>query len=516
MKMKTIKKVTAVMLAGLMTATCLTGCGTKGKKSSNSEKEIEITYWNAGLGREWLDTMVEKFEKKYPEYHVTINATASASAVSTSFGMPDVDTTDLYLYIQNDMTKYMEPLNDILETTVDGESKTIGDKFQDSYLQSQISADGNYYMLTYGGGVIGIVYNEKLLKEAGIEELPRTTKELAYVCDTLLENDIVPWCHFSPQGYWTWMNDVFFAQYCGYDYYTNNFYASVDENGTSPSKELLTNKNDGRYATLKALEEIVTSENVLPASNTYDHATMQTKFLQGECAMMVNGSWFETEMQSQGSADGFKMMRTPVISSITDKLSTVKKESELVKLVAAIDSVTDGEKTLDDYKNGTDYSVDGMNVSVADWDYVDSARNSMASNFASETAFIPNYSNCKEGAKLFLKFLYSDEGYQYYLDSLGTTLPLTMDSKTADYSKMSRFGTSVFGISETTKQFVTMEATNRHVVYKETNARSFGITNVIPAFTTRNTGERKSADDFWNDYVSDVEKNWDEWMKNIK
>lgn len=504
------------MLAAVMSVACFTGCGNKGKKAGNSEKEIEITYWNAGLGREWLDDMVEKFEEKYPEYEIVINATASASAVSTSFGMPDVDTTDLYLYIQNDMTEYMEPLNDVLETTVEGETKTIGEKFQKSYLDSQISSDGNYYMLTYGGGIIGIVYNEKMLKDAGIEELPRTTKELAYACDTLLDHDIMPWCHFSPQGYWTWMDDVFFAQYCGYDYYTNHFYASVDDKGESPSKDLLTNQEDGRYATLKALEEIVTAENVLPASNTYDHATMQTKFLQGECAMMVNGSWFETEMQSQGSADGFKMMRTPVLSAIVDKLDTVNKESELVQLITAIDSVTDGEKTKDDYKKGENYEIGGLAVSASDWDYVENARNSMASNFASETAFIPTYSNCKDGAKAFLKFLYSDEGYQHYLDSLGTTLPLSMDTKTADYSKMSKFGTSVFAISEGTRQFVTMEAVNRHVIYKETSARSFGITNVIPAFTTRNTGERKSADEFWDDYVSDVEKNWDEWMKNIK
>ena len=509
------KKVLAIILAGVMAISCLTGCGGKGGKAENSATNIEIAYWNGGLGRAWLDTLVEAFEEKHPEYTVTVNATASAAAIATAFGIPDGDTTDLYLYIQSEQTKYMEPLDDVLEATIEGESKSIGEKFQQSYLDSQVSSDGHYYMLTYGGGVIGPVYNEALFEKAGIEELPRTTKELAYVCDVLLENDIVPWCHFAPQGYWTWVNDVFFAQYCGYDYYKNNFYAAVDENGNSPSKELLTNKNDGRYATLKALEEIVTADYVLPASNTYDHATMQTKFMQGECAMMLNGSWFETEMSSQGSADGFKMMRMPVISSIVDNLTSISKESELTKLVAAIDSVTDGEKTIKDYKQGDDYVVDGMTVTAADWEYVDLARNSMANNFSSETAFIPSYSNCKEGAKEFLKFLYSDEGYQKYLDVLGTTMPLNMSDKEADYSSLSSFGKSVFDISNTTKQFITMEAVNRHVVYKETNARSFGTVNVIPAFTTRNTGERKTAEEFWNAYVADIEQNWDEWLQNI-
>ena len=95
-------------------------------------------------------------------------------------------------------------------------------------------------------------------------------------------------------------------------------------------------------------------------------------------------------------------------------------------------------------------------------------------------------------------------------------MPLNMSHKEADYSSLSSFGKSVFDISNNTKQFITMEAVNRHVVYKETNARSFGTVNVIPAFTTRNTGERKTAEEFWNAYVADIEKNWNEWLQNIK
>lgn len=514
--MKKVKRLFALILVCALVAVSMTGCRSKGKKENRDGTEIEINYWNAGLGSAWLDEVIAAFEAKYPEYYVTVNATANASAVAPAYGLASTDTVDLYLYIYQEQTEYMEPLNDILETTIEGESKSIGEKFQQTYLDAQIDEDGKYYGLTYGGGIIGIVYNEKLFEQAGIDIAPRTTKELTYACDALYENGITPFCHFSPQGYWTWLNEVFFAQYCGFDYYKNNFYACVDENGNALSKDVVTNEKDGRYATLKALEEFVTPEYTLQGSNTYDHATMQTKFLQGDCAMMVNGSWFETEMDSAGSAENMVMMRTPVISSIVDKLETVKKESELIKLVTAIDSVTDGEKALEDYWNGSCYVVEDLEVSEHDWEYVDLARNSVANNFSSSTAFIPNYSDTIDGAKQFLKYLYSDEGYQVYLNALGTTLPMDMSDAEADLSAMSKYGKQIYDLSNSTKQFITMEMVSRHVVYKETMVRSFGVDNFITSFTTKNTGERKKATEYWDFYVDNINKNWDEWLLDIK
>ncbi len=140
--------------------------------------------------------------------------------------------------------------------------------------------------------------------------------------------------------YWEYAEEVWHAQYDGYDYYRNTFYACKDEAGNSPSKDVLT-KKDGRYQVLKAMEKFVTPEYILPGSNSQDHITMQTKFLNQDIGIMVNGSWVSNEMETTGNMADYGVMKTPVISSITDKLTTVKSDTLLRQLISAIDAVSD-------------------------------------------------------------------------------------------------------------------------------------------------------------------------------
>ena len=351
--MKTIKKIVSITLS-LAIIGVFAGCSSsKSKQNINSTSNIDIAYWNSGLGTDWLDAVIAGFKKAYPEYTVTYSASASSSAVVANFN-GEGDTVDLYMNLKDYDTSNLEPLDDVLSATAKGDSKTIGEKFNPSYLELEKSSDGHYYTLTYGGGVLGIVYNKKLFKQANITQLPRTTNELTTVCDKLYGKDIKPLCHFAPSGYWEFMDEVFFSQYDGLDYYINNFYACKDTDGTSPSKNLFL-KKDGRYETLKAYEKFITPEYVLAGSNSLDHVTIQTQFLNGSAAMMVSGSWLSNEMKSIGGLEDFEMMKTPVLSAIVDKLTTVKTETGLKKLISAIDSVTDGEKSLSDYKNGENY-----------------------------------------------------------------------------------------------------------------------------------------------------------------
>ena len=414
--MKITKKIMAVLVASTMVFG-LTACGGSKKEKEteigNSKSDIEIRYWNSGLGTDWLDAMIEAFEKENPEYNVKYSETADVTSVTSAYGLEDVDTVDLYMSVKNYDTTWMEPLNDILDAKAYGDSKTIGEKFNDSYLKLEADRENNYYSLTYGGGVFGIVYNKKMLEDAGVDQLPRTSDELTAVCNKLYRADCVPFVHFSNGGYWEFVSEVWFAQADGMDYYLNNFYACKDEKGNSPSKEVLM-KQDGRYDVLKAYEKFITPEYVMDGSNTIDHVLAQTKFLNNSAAMMVNGSWLANEMKTTGSTDGFGMMRVPVISAITKRLDTVKSDTVLRLLISAIDDVTDGKKDISEFKSGDGYVVDGNEISASDWDKVAEARNTVAANYSGESVFIPRYSNAKEGAKEFLKFMYSDKGYKIY------------------------------------------------------------------------------------------------------
>lgn len=510
------KKIIALIFTFIFAVVSVIGCGKSGSETSNkeggnSETDIEIGYWRSGLGTVWLDAMIAAFEAKYPQYNVYYNESAQPTAVVASYGN-DIDTTDLYMCLKDYETSQMEPLNDILNQTVDGENKTIGEKISPSYLELEKDRDGNVYQLTYGGGVLEIVYNKTMFEDAGIKVEPRTTKELSEACDTLYNSGYVPLCHFNPAGYWEFITEAWFEQYNGKDYYMNTFYSPEE-----PSIDVLKAK-DGRYEALKVYESIITSDYVASGSNSKAHTIVQTEFLKNDsAAMMVNGSWMAYEMSSVEGVDNFKTMRTPVISSITDKLTTVKKESELRKVISAIDSVLNGEKELEDYKDGDTYQVEGMSITAADWDYVYAARTTIASNYSGESMYIPNYAVGKEGAKEFIKFMYSDEGYKIYTGELHLTLPLSLSEGELDTSEWSAFEIEQYNILNEATQIATDYIMSKHDIFAVGGAKSFAGYTYINKFCSNNSADKQNADEVWVSVLKLIDNKYeDDWLANIK
>ena len=505
------KRIIATMLVAVMTLSCLAGCGNKGeKKGGTSQTDIEIALGTGGLGTEWLDALIAAFKEKYPEYNVYYNEYASSAATTTAFGLEDTDTVDIYVANKSYNTEMMEPLDDVLDSKADGDSMTIREKIIPAYLTLETAADGKVYTLTKGGGVLSIVYNKKLFDKAGVRTLPRTTDELASVSDTLAAEDIKPFMHFASTGYWDFMSEVFFMQYDGAEYYLDEFYCG------EPSLDKFT-KKDGRYETLKAYEKFITPNYVLSGSNSNDHITMQTEFLNGKAAMMVNGSWLSNEMESLGNVDNFEMMKTPVLSSITDKLTTVKKESNLRKVIDAVDSVTDGEKEVSAYQDGENYLVDGTPVSAADWDYISKARNTMAINYSGASMWIPKYSNAKEGAKKFIQFMYSDEGYKIYANSLHIALPVALSEGTLDTTDWNSYEQNQFDLFSKAEQFATNYIAGKHAIFYDGGASSFAGWAYVNKFCSNNVSDRQNASQAWKSIMERINNDYENnWMANIK
>lgn len=517
------RSLVVLLIATLMTSFCFTGCGAGGsgggKNGSGDAKTIKVKYWQAGLGIDWLNAVIAGFEEKYPEYDVVLDSTSSQTALVASLGYEDIDETDLYLGVKDyNLKGYLEPLDDILESKADGETKTIGEKFSEEYLKLEKASDGHYYNLTYGGGIVGLYYNTKVFEECGITQEPRTTDELVVVCDTLFSEGKKANCHFKNGGYWEgFMADVFFTQYDGVDYVLNNFYGCTDEDGNSPSLKVFT-KKDGRYEALRVFEQIITPEYTMSGSNTYDHTTVQTMWLQGEAGFMATGSWITSEMSSVNEIKNINMMRTPVISSIVNKLTTVKTDIELREVVSAIDRVTDGVEEEAKYKKGDNYVVGSTTVSKADWDYIKAARNTVATNNTGNSAFIPKYADEKEGAKAFLKYLYSDEGYKIYTDTLHQTMPLTLDSGELDTSDWSEMEIKQQKIFDTTEQFISQYIAGKHEIFTLGGAYWKNFATVyVTKFNTSSQTDKLTADAAWADSIQYFEDNYEaNWLADIK
>lgn len=506
-----MKKIIAAVLAGAMVIGCLTGCKAGGGNQGGTTKsDIEIAVWNSGLGTAWIDALIKGFKEVHPEYNVYYNAYADDASVKSAFGYPEQDTVDLYFSTKMyDKMEYIEPLNDLLNETADGDKTALIEKFSDAYLAQETDADGKIHQITYGGGAMGIVYNKALFEQAGITEAPRTTNELAMVCNKLSAKKITPFCHFTSGGYWHFLFDNWYGQYEGVDAY-NKFF-------NEPTKDSMAAK-DGRYEILKVAERIITDKYVLSGSNSSDHTVIQTSFLTGKAAMMVNGSWLENEMAASGDAKGFITMKIPVMSAITNKLETVKKESVLRDVIDAVDAVTDGEAEISSYKKGDDYVVNGATVSAADWDYIFKARNTVPENYAGHSVFVPTYSNAKEGAYEFLKYMYSDAGYKIYTETSHITLPMQLSEGEIDTTGWSEFQLGQKALMDSYAQSFSNEyVREKHDLFKFGGATLFAGVGNVEVFCTKNAADRKTADQVWDNIVLNVNEKYEkEWLANIQ
>lgn len=518
MKMKKGYKIIAVLCAIIVSATSLTACSnsTSQRKDVKGKKEIRLSYWMSGLGEEWLNNMIAAFEEENPKYYVTVTSSANASSLTSAFGMADLDETDIYINLKNEAIEFMEPLDSLLETTAKGDEKILREKFNSNYLAYEKSADGHYYTLTSGGGMIGLYYNKTLFDKAGVTQLPRTTDELTVLCDTLNSEGIKPLCHFKNGGYYNSLLKVYVAQYDGMDYYLNKLWACIDDAGKSPSKAVLTNK-DGRYYALKAMEKFITPTYTMAGSVTQSHTEIQTQFVQEKAAMMVNGSWIENEMKVNEGDSKIGVMKVPVLSAITSQLTTVKTDSALRKVITAIDQVEAGEKQLSDFASGEDYVVGGATVSAADWNKVAEARSVIPSNYAEQSVFIPNYSDVKEGAIKFLEYWYSDAGYKIFTEATKCPLPMELSNgQSIDAAKMSKAQQAQFDWISADTLFADGGYSQKHEIYLTGGA---GIMNIEYAgkFCASNATDRMTADEVWKLWEKTVDDNYENnWLPNMK
>ena len=507
--MKTTMKIIALLLVAVSLMGCLSGCGGGKKEQANSSTDIQISFNNSGMGDAWMAAIVEAFNEKHPEYNVYYKATADYGAVMAAYGMPDVDTVDIYMHSRPHDVSYAEPLNDLLNYTVEGESKTIGEKFSQDYLDMVTRPDGNIYTLTYGGSTIGIVYNKELFKQAGIDVTPRTTDELIAVCATLADMNITPTCHFKNGGYYWKMNELWFAQYEGIEAY-NDFWAN-------PTKEKMLAK-DGRYEALLVNQKLLTPENVLSGSNVDNHVSIQTKFLNGKAAMMVNGTWLSTEMQNNDKINNFEMMRNPVISAIKNKCTTIQNDQQLRSVVSAIDSITDGEKTEADYKQGDGFVVGTLTVSAEDWARIKEARTMCYVDHNEYGFTVPTYSNAKEGAMEFIKFFYSDEAYKIFLSIYKGRIPMDLDQGEIDTSSWNEFQINQYDILTNMESSVSPYRATINRLFTDGGAWSYGSQNYDyrTLMCTNNENDRITADEAWTHIQGIVNDNYADWESNVK
>lgn len=439
---KFIGKVGVVLMAGLIAVTS-SGLISCGKKVANDEKTLQVYAWEAGFGVQWVVDTLDAFKnepwviEKYGEVNIetpVFNDNTNFTVDRVSAG--EANTIDLFFGEGAQSlfsTKYILDTTEVVyNSEVPGEGILYKDKMYSSFYQSCLFENDegemrNYYSPSFGGAG-GIVYNATLLENLGFE-VPNTTDELINICKKVVEFEGkkagYPYTYSlngSKVDYFpAYVSPIWWAQYDGADAYTDYYNGIAD--GLANNVEVV--YQQGRYEALKVMETLYSPSTGYynQKSPNYEFMIGQSNLLMGQGLFMGNGNWFANEMreinqgyQAAGYDYEFGFMKTPVISSITDKTPTII--STATKLNMTKDQLLSA--IIDEIDSGVSESAYiTQGVSTADYDYVRKARGIVYSIGANSTAVVPAYATGKDLAVDFLRFLATDKGIEIYMKATG-------------------------------------------------------------------------------------------------
>lgn len=500
---KSVKFVAAALAAGLA---CAAFAGCNNKEKPNSATDIEISFWEGSFGKTFMEDIVSGFMKKYPEYKVDLRTSKNAQTIANSLQKRKNDTTDIYFNQVSIFTNYTDlfaDLSEIATETIPGETKSIKDKYDKSLYESLKNENGELKTLGWAGSTTGIFYYADVLENEGID-VPRTTDELADLVTSLGETKkSFVQLKDARMGYYQYLVKAWMAQYAGLDYYNNNWLQLKDESGNTPSKEVYLSETDGRKYALDVLGSLLNSKTIIEDLDKYKVATY---FNLGDAVMMANGNWVFGEVAALKEKN-IKMMRTPVISALAQKLETVADDKELAALVSAVDNVLDNGATVS--LTGSDYDV-----SQADWDRVYAAR-TMVYNNGSEHAMIVNrYTNAKDGVKKFIQYYYSDEGLAKFINATHYSANANLtDGTLVNTSNWTAHEKEQYARSKTNTNVTDGNATSP-VFSKTATLHLYGTVDIVGQLTTTNNAQSAAA--LWTAFKNNVNANtgWTTWLKN--
>lgn len=287
------KRLTALALAALMTAGCLSGCGgggettDEGASTESTGEEIVINYptFQCGVNTASpvVDQLIEEFNAEYAGKYRIQKEDVPGDAnyvdkIKVQLGTGDLppvvygggyNLLDLALAkdVVVDLTPYVE---------ADPEWKAL---YSDVALTTN-SRDGKIYASSSEGSLVGYFYNKDLFAQAGIAEPAKTWDEFWQQCDKLKAAGITPLALDTADSAWVtslWAGAMIATSGDeGYEFMKQM--NPIDYNN-QPTIDAFTNVQ-------KMLQEYTTLDAI---GGKYEHAA--NNFLSGQAAMIANGPW---------------------------------------------------------------------------------------------------------------------------------------------------------------------------------------------------------------------------------
>ena len=452
-----MKKSICVLLTLGIGLSCFSACGGNGGDGGNNGGKgglVRVQYFAGGFGDQWLKDIAADYKKATG---VTIKLVPSytngeiQSLLNSKQQTNDILMPLLGVWSAQD-AGLLEDLTSVYEASPAGETVAIKDKMNPNIRDYMQADDGKWYQMNGANSVSTLCYTadtlDKFLGEEGTEdgwEVPNTTDELIELCDRLKEQEGVSAFTLSTQTnyFWDYLGMIWWAQYEGIESFNNYFEGKylADDGTWQLGPEI--NDAEGRKLALEMTSKLLNQANGYVHSDVHDMdftSAQLTLCAQGfgenndEVAFMVNGDWFENEMLmylTQKPQD-IRMMRPPVLSDLTKKLTTVKSDEQLSAVIDAIDSGADSYE----------------NVSEEDFETIKNARLMAYTATPNYPICIPSYrpEKQKQLAKDFLIYLCSERGQATYAKAMsGLTMPYGYEVNIENASDFVKSRIQLFG-----------------------------------------------------------------------
>lgn len=259
-----------------------------------TDKEITITLWDIAT-EDPANTIqqgaVDRFMADYPNITVeTTHIQNDTYKEKLIIAMSSGQCPDMYIHWGGGpMNEYIDsgfavPVTDMM-------NKYCEVDFLDAAI-AQSSYNGEVYAVPFGGiGGSGIFYNKTIFAKLGLA-VPKTIAELETVCNTLIDNDYIP---FSLANQNKWTGSMYFMYLATRFGGVDQFNAAVDGSGSFESDAFM-------YAA-ETIQKWINAGyfpdgvNSLNTDDGQDRGLMYTE----EAAMMLHGSWQAASMKNDNA-----------------------------------------------------------------------------------------------------------------------------------------------------------------------------------------------------------------------
>ncbi|MCT2590096.1 extracellular solute-binding protein [Streptomyces sp. N2-109] len=265
---------TALVAALALAATACGGDSEGGEKGADGEITGTVTYWDTSNDAEkgTYKKIAEDFEKKHPKVkvkYVHVNfGDANAkfkNAAGGNSGAPDVMRTEVAWVADFANLSYLAPLDGT--PALDNE---------DDYLKAAAGStkfEGKTYAVPQVTDTLGLFYNKKLLKEAGVE-VPASLDALKTASAKIKKETGATGLYLrGDDPYW-------FLPY---------LYGEGGDLVDVKSKKITVDDGPGAKA-LAAMKDLVDSKAAVSDANNGQENGLKA-FKDGDVAMMVDGPW---------------------------------------------------------------------------------------------------------------------------------------------------------------------------------------------------------------------------------